>query len=116
MNPVDDCELPPRPIARKCSKPPFTSCVPQRLSEANQARLAVSWRLSRSSGSVRSKYGALKCRPPGATRPIVRNGESVSVVLVLPKRGWLALRENCAVAKKRFDSTPLQFVTNRLPG
>ncbi len=47
---------------------------------------------------------------------MVRNGESASLVLVLPKRGWLAFCEYCAVAKKRPATTPFQFATNRCPG
>src|SRR5215510_14762715 len=47
---------------------------------------------------------------------MVRNGESCSLLLVLPNRGWFCLREYCAVAKNFFETTPFQFVTNRLPG
>src|SRR5687768_13025815 len=114
--PVDDCELPPRRISENVSKPALTSWEPQPEGEAKYDTLPVSWLLSRSSGSVRSKYAGPKCSPPGDTRPMVRNGESCSRVLVLPKRGWFALREYCAVAKKRFANTPFQLVANMWPG
>ena len=87
---MDDCELPPREHLREQLDAALDVVRAPARTRAKYETLPVSWLLSRSSGSLRSKDGAPKCRPPGETRPIVRNGESCQPVLVLPKRGWLA--------------------------
>src|SRR5688572_30758645 len=59
-NPVEDCELPPVRQDVNCSPPTLKSCRPQLPVDMKYDSEAVYWRLLRSSGSLESKYGALK--------------------------------------------------------